>query len=211
MFDPINFRSTPDSASRTHAPDDPALRFLVFLQRAYGAEQHDMDEFPFDAEFRWCAANATGGWSADGLVFGDSDDFAIEAEGSFRFVDEGHRAVPVVVHLTAGGGDQHGTLDRLSRRGLRNRETADHEAPARRCRPPPVHGGGPIGAALGVAGVHLGARVHRRHRLVQDGTGTHRQRAGGPAGPRGVSTDVHRTVKLIPAHAGHHGVHQAHQ
>lgn len=88
MLDPINFRSTPDSASHTRAPDDPALRFLVFLQRAYGAEQRDMDEIPFDAEFRWCAANATDGWSADGLVFGDSDGFAVEAEGSFRFVGD---------------------------------------------------------------------------------------------------------------------------
>ena len=37
----------------------------------------------------WCVANAANGWAADGIVFSDSDDYAVEAEAAFRFV--GHK------------------------------------------------------------------------------------------------------------------------
>lgn len=89
ISEPLHFHSLPHADNRSIALDHPALRYLVRLQRAYGVEQHDIDKFPFDAEFRWCAANAANGWAADGIVFSDSNDYAVEAEGTFRFV--GHK------------------------------------------------------------------------------------------------------------------------
>lgn len=89
MSEPRHFHSLPHADSRSVALDDPALRYLVHLQRAYGVKQHHADRFPFRAERDWCVANAVNGWAADGIVFSDSDDYAVEAEAVFRFV--GHK------------------------------------------------------------------------------------------------------------------------
>lgn len=86
MAEPITFQTLPYAGNCVRASDDPDLRYTVYLQRAYGAEQHHVDQFPFDAEREWLVANAEGEWAIEGVVYSDNDDYAVEADGTFKFV-----------------------------------------------------------------------------------------------------------------------------